>query len=72
MGYGFNRQEERRVAGRLALVNARRTLLTAALGLPVVFILALIYNIPGVVKGSTELTNVALICVFVINTITSP
>ena len=68
MGYGFNRQEERRVAGRLALVNARRTLLTAALGLPVVFILALIYNIPGVVKGSTELTNVALICVFVINT----
>ena len=67
MGYGFNRQEERRVAGRLALVNARRTLLAAAVGLPVVFVLALIYNIPGIVKGSAELTNVALIGVLVVN-----
>ncbi len=67
MGYGFNRQEERRVAGRLALVNARRTLLAAIVGLPVVFVLALIYNFPGIVKGSTELANIALLGILVIN-----
>ena len=66
MGYGFNRQEERRVAGRLALVNARRTLLTSLLGLPVVIVLALVYNIPGLVKGSKELVDVALLCMFLI------
>lgn len=69
MGYGFNRQEERRVAGRLALVNARRTLLTAAVGLPVILILALIYNIPGVVKGSVELSNIALLGILVVNAV---
>jgi len=67
MGYGFNRQEERRVAGRLACVNARRTLLTALVALPVVLILALIYNIPGIAKDSTNLTNVALLSVFAVN-----
>ena len=69
MGYGFNRQEERRVAGRLSLVNARRTLLTAAAGLPVIFILALIYNIPGLVSGSKQLTNIALLGIFIINVV---
>ncbi|MCR5829747.1 MAG: GGDEF domain-containing protein [Lachnospiraceae bacterium] len=67
MGYGFNRQEERRVAGRLACLNASRTLLTALAGLPVVLVLALIYNIPGITKGVTNLTNIALLAMFAVN-----
>ncbi|MCR5431013.1 MAG: GGDEF domain-containing protein [Lachnospiraceae bacterium] len=67
MGYGFNRQEERRVAGRLTLVNAKRTLLVALAGVLATLILALVYNIPGVVDGSSNLINISLLGLLIIN-----
>ncbi|MCR5521312.1 MAG: GGDEF domain-containing protein [Lachnospiraceae bacterium] len=67
MGYGFNRQEEKRVAGRLAHLNARRTLLVSVVSMIATIVLALIYNIPGVVTGSTSLANVALLGLFIIS-----
>jgi len=60
MGYGFNRQEESRVAGRIAAVNAKRIIFASLVGIPVVFVLALIFNLLAV-SGAVTFANIALI-----------